>query len=67
MNAPSLLRIIGGATLVVGSFAVGKALSRGAQKLAVSKNQALMIDSAIDKQEAELNAKRKIREDLLKD
>ena len=66
MNAPSLFRIVVGVGAVVGSFAVGKTLITGAQKLSVSKTKYTKLDAELDKQEIELDQKRKIREDLLK-
>lgn len=65
MNAPSVLRVIGGITLVVGSFVLGKGLISSTSKMNESKKKYFTLDSALDKQEAELEEKRRIRDELL--
>ncbi len=65
MNAPSVLRVIGGTALVIGSFALGKELISSASKMSQSKAKYFALDSALDEQEKELEEKRKIRDELL--
>lgn len=65
MNAPSLLRIIGGVALVVGGMAAGKAVIATGQKVAASKKAYLDLDAALDQQERDLDELRKTRESLL--
>lgn len=65
MNAPSLLRIVGGVALVVGGMAAGKAVIATGQKVAASKKAYLELDAALDQQERDLDELRKTRESLL--
>ena len=65
MNAPSLLRIIGGVTLVVVSAIGSKLLIDEGRKVVAMKKQYQDLDIALDKQEQELEELRKTRESLL--
>lgn len=66
MNAPSLLRIVGGVTLVVGGVVAGKTVIKTGQKVAASKKAYLELDAVLDQQEKDLDELRKTRESLLK-
>lgn len=65
MNAPSLLRIIGGVTLVVTGIVASKAVIETGKKVAASKKAYLDLDAALDQQEKDLDELRKTRESLL--
>ena len=66
MNAPSMLRIIGGVTLVIGGIVTGKVIVTTGRKVATSKKKYLDLDVALDQQEKDLDELRKTRESLLK-
>lgn len=65
MNAPSVLRIIGSAGLVVISFIFGKEVVAKGKIIDVVKKDCIKLDRAISIQEQELEEKRKIRDELL--
>lgn len=67
MNAPSVFRIIIGVGGVIGSLIIGKTLITGAKKMSISRATYTTLDNTLNQQEKELNEKRRIREDLLKD
>ena len=65
MNAPSILRIAGGVTLLVGSIIGGKLIIDEGRKVTTLKKQYRDLDAALDQQELELEELRKTRESLL--
>lgn len=65
MNAPSVLRIVGGVTLLVGSIIGGKLIIDEGRKVTAVKKQYRDLDAALDQQELELEELRKTRESLL--
>lgn len=65
MNVVSVARIIGGVTLVVGSFVIGKTFVKSGKKLAITKVKNDSLEAALDEQEKELNELKKTRDGLL--
>ena len=65
MNAPSVLRIIGSAGLIVLSFILGNEVVTKGRVVSTVKKDYNKLDCAIIKQKQELEEKRKIRDELL--
>ena len=67
MNAPSVFRIIAGVGGVISGLIIGKTLITSAKKMSISRATYTTLDNTLNQQEKELDEKRRIREDLLKD